>query len=231
MTTATLEPANPIGALLGSIRTSDGMFCVDSDQRIVYWSDNARALLGHDAREVLGRPCHEVLGGRDAENRRFCRRECPVVANARRGRPTPDYDVLARRKDGSDVWVNVSVMVLRGERARRPYVLHLVRDVTERRRVEQLARRAMDALRELSSAGAGGEGGPADARPVPAPALPRRETQVLRLLALGLTTEQIAANLGISPITARNHVTHVVSKLGAKTRLQAVLYASSWRLI
>lgn len=206
------------------------MFCVDSDQRIVHWGETARALLGYEAQEVLGRPCHEVLGGRDAENHRFCRSGCPVVANARRGRPTPDYDVLSHRKDGSDVWVNVSVVVLRGEKARQPYILHLLRDVTERRRVEQLARRAMDALRELSSAG-GGEGGGLSSRPVPAPALSRREMQVLRLLALGLSTEQIAANLGISPITARNHVTHVVSKLGAKTRLQAVLYASRHRLI
>lgn len=229
--TVTLEAANEIAALVGGIKTADGMFCVDSDQQIVYWSDTAEALLGYRGEEVLGKQCHDVLCGRDAQNHRFCRKNCPVVANARRGRATPDYDVLSQRKDGSDVWVNVSVLVLKGPRARRPYVMHLLRDVTERRRVERLARRAMEALYELSPGLEGEVAEPPDTRPTPSPALSSREMQVLRLLALGLSTEEIAENLGISPVTARNHVTHVVSKLGAKSRLQAVVFASRRRLI
>jgi DNA-binding NarL/FixJ family response regulator len=130
------------------------------------------------------------------------------------------------------VWVNVSVMVLKGKRMRHPYVMHLLRDVTERRRVERLARRAMDALREISpEPGEDGAEGLAGPRPAPAPALSRREMEVLRLLAVGMSTAHIARHLGISPITARNHVTHVVSKLGAQSRLQAVLYASRRRLV
>lgn len=229
--TVILETANEIAALVEGIKTADGMFCVDSDQQIVFWSHTAEALLGYSAEEVLGKPCHDVLCGRDAQNHRFCRKNCPVVANARRGRATPDYDVLSQRKDGSDVWLNVSVLILRGSRARRPYVMHLVRDVTERRRVERLARRAMEALYELAPGLEGETAEPPDIRPTPSPALSSREMQVLRLLALGLSTEEIAENLGISRVTARNHVTHVVSKLGAKSRLQAVVFASRRRLI
>ncbi len=116
-------------------------------------------------------------------------------------------------------------------------LIHLMRDVTERRRVEGLARRAVETLRELS-AGPGETSAQAphpkpypEPRPTPLPALSKRELQVLQLLASALDTRRIADTLGVSPITARNHITHVVSKLGARNRLEAVLYASRRRLI
>lgn len=225
--------AAPTGwdGLLASLETADGLFAVDGAQRIVRWSASAQQLLGYAPEEVLGRPCYEVIGGRDSQNYRFCRRACPIMTNARRGRPTRDYDVLARTRDGADIWVNISILLVKGQ-GRSPLVLHLMRDVTEQRRVEALARRAMEALREL---GAGPERAPEESldglRPPPAPTLSRRELQVLQLLACGLGTREIAQHLGVSAITARNHITHVLAKLGAKTRLQAVLYASRRRLI
>ncbi len=225
--------ADDVKELLGGFQSADGVFSVDRNQRIIHWSTSAEHTLGYTADEVLGRPCYKVLGGRDSQNYRFCRRNCPVVANARRGRLTSDYDVLTRTKDGTDVWINVSILLLKVSGGRSPLVVHLMRDVTERRRVEGLARQAVETLREL----AGGQGQPAvptaqpDPRPTPLPALSRRELQVLQLLASGLGTHQIADNLGVSPITARNHITHVVSKLGARNRLQAVLYAARRQLI
>ncbi len=219
--------------LLSGLQSADGIFCVDRNQRIIHWSPSAEQILGHPAQEVLGQFCYDVLGSRDAQNYRFCRRNCPIVTNARRGRLTSDYDVLTRTKDGSEVWINVSILLLKIKRSQSPLIIHLIRDVTERRRVEGLARRAVESLRELSTEQrqtAGQAAGP-DTRPTPLPALSRRELQVLQLLASGLGTRQIADDLGVSPITARNHITHVVSKLGARNRLEAVLYASRRRLI
>jgi PAS domain S-box-containing protein len=219
---------------LNGFKSADGLLCVDGRQRIVHWSASAERLLGYTASEVLGWPCYEVFGGRESQNHRFCRRDCPIIANARRGRPTVDYDVLARTKDGADIWVNVSILLMRPDRRQSPLIMHLMRDVTERRRVEELARRATDTLRELAAAPlASGEEGSSyvGPRPTPLPSLSKREMQVLQLMALGLRTREIADNLGVSPVTARNHITHVVSKLGATHRLQAVLYASGRGLI
>lgn len=220
-----------ITPLLDNLKTAEGFFAVDCDQRIVHWNEAAEQMLGQTAAEVLGKPCHEVFAGRDAQNFRFCRSNCPVTQNARRGRPTQDYDLVAKRPDGKDMWANVSVMLLKNPQEP-PLVLHTVRDVTERRRVETFARRAMESLREIESPPAS-ESGPEteEPRPTPIPPLSRREMQVLQLMAVGLTTKDIADHLGISPITARNHITHVISKLGAGNRLQAVLYASRRRLI
>lgn len=219
------------GAFVEGLRTADGLFAVDCDQRIVHWNESAEQLLGRKAEDVLGRPCHEILAGRDSENYRFCRQNCPVTQNARRGRPTPDYDIVSTTADGKDLWANISIMLLKPQRGV-PVVIHTFRDVTERRRVETLARRAMESLREIESPSQGEQDAePAEARPTPVPPLSRREMQVLQLMAVGLSTKDVADHLGVSPITARNHITHVVSKLGASNRLQAVLYASRRRLI
>jgi len=52
-----------------------------------------------------------------------------------------------------------------------------------------------------------------------------RESEVLRLLAEGLTAAQIAAKLVISPKTAATHVQRILAKLGVHSRTQAVALA------
>jgi two-component system, NarL family, response regulator LiaR len=56
-------------------------------------------------------------------------------------------------------------------------------------------------------------------------ALSPREIEVLRLLAGGLDNNDIAAELSISPRTAKNHVSSILGKLGVSNRLQAAVYA------
>jgi NarL family two-component system response regulator LiaR len=55
--------------------------------------------------------------------------------------------------------------------------------------------------------------------------LTARELDVLKLLAQGLSDEEIAAELVISKATVRFHVTNVFQKLQLKSRTQAALYA------
>jgi len=52
-----------------------------------------------------------------------------------------------------------------------------------------------------------------------------RELEVLELLRLGRTNRQIAQDLVISPGTAKNHVEHIIAKLGVSDRTQAVVQA------
>jgi DNA-binding NarL/FixJ family response regulator len=56
--------------------------------------------------------------------------------------------------------------------------------------------------------------------------LTSRELEVLRLLGAGETNKGIAAALGISERTARTHVSHILSKLGLRSRTQAALWAA-----
>jgi len=52
-----------------------------------------------------------------------------------------------------------------------------------------------------------------------------REREVLALLARGLTGEQIAERLVLSPETVRTHIRNAREKLGASTRVEAVTMA------
>jgi HD-GYP domain-containing protein (c-di-GMP phosphodiesterase class II) len=55
--------------------------------------------------------------------------------------------------------------------------------------------------------------------------LTAREIDVLKLLARGESSKQIAATLVISPKTARNHIEHIYTKIGATNRAGAALFA------
>jgi DNA-binding NarL/FixJ family response regulator len=55
--------------------------------------------------------------------------------------------------------------------------------------------------------------------------LSAREIDVLRLIARGLENAAIAEALGISPRTAKNHVSRILAKLGQPSRVQAAVYA------
>ena len=73
----------------------------------------------------------------------------------------------------------------------------------------------------MRSLGAKGRAGPRAAG-----LLSRRETEVLRLLADGLSNREIAERLFISPKTAEHHVSRIYSKLGLSTRAEAAAYAA-----
>jgi HD-GYP domain-containing protein (c-di-GMP phosphodiesterase class II) len=55
--------------------------------------------------------------------------------------------------------------------------------------------------------------------------LSRREVDVLRLAARGLTTREVAERLYISPKTADHHIQHIYGKIGVSTRAAAALWA------
>ncbi|GAB3238657.1 response regulator transcription factor [Glycomyces halotolerans] len=66
------------------------------------------------------------------------------------------------------------------------------------------------------------------ARPEPSPALSaltERETEVLKLVATGMSNDEIAAALYLAPATAKTHVSRIMSKLSARDRAQLVVTA------
>ncbi|HKE66573.1 MAG TPA: HD domain-containing phosphohydrolase [Micromonosporaceae bacterium] len=56
--------------------------------------------------------------------------------------------------------------------------------------------------------------------------LTAREVEVLRLVARGHSTKQVAQRLSVTPKTAANHIEHIYTKLGISSRAAAALYAS-----
>jgi DNA-binding NarL/FixJ family response regulator len=80
-----------------------------------------------------------------------------------------------------------------------------------------------------AQAGRAQAGLPSAGRPGPAPAavatLTEREREVVGLVAAGLSNDEIAAELVLSPLTAKTHVSRAMTKLAARDRAQLVVIA------
>ncbi len=202
-------------------RTEDGVFVVDEGERIVFWNDAAVRILGFREDEVLGRKCYEVIGQDDCEHS-DCGANCLVLQRARRGRTTESYDVMAKTASGRDRLLNVSIVILKGKSARSTLAVHMFRDVSEARRSQLEVHRG---LVEASQTSGRRDGEDAAGRLTP------RESEVLRLLATGLDNAKIADVMGISVTTVRNHIDHVLTKLGVHSKLEAVVYAARHRMV
>ncbi len=71
----------------------------------------------------------------------------------------------------------------------------------------------------------------ADAPPSDAATLSKKEREILRLVAGGLSNREIADVIHLAEGTVKNHVSSILAKLNCRDRTQAVLYAIHWQLI
>jgi PAS domain S-box-containing protein len=199
--------------------TADGVCAIGTDGRIVFWNRSAERLLGHTAREVVGKPCCEVFVGRDPAGNRLCYQGCHVQTLVRRGEAVEHFAMATRTKTGRPVWLDISILTVPGARRDSVTTVHLFRDVTTAHEVEGLVR---DRLAQMQPPSDDGQ---------PSPDLTPRELTILRLIAGGASTRAMAEKLHVSPVTVRNHVQHILGKLGVHSRLEAAAYATRHRLV
>jgi PAS domain S-box-containing protein len=195
-------------------RAADGVFVVCAEGIVVMWNRAAERILGYSARSAVGRRSCELIAG-EAAGHRFCYGGChgaPLIPNINGLR---NFDAHTNTKAGKPIWVNVSALGIASPKAGRCLTVHVLRDVTA-------AKRLLGLIEErLPARGFGPE-----ARP-----LTRREREILGMLSLGLSTRNVTDRLHVSKATVRNHVQSILAKLGVHSRLEAVAYATSNRLI
>ncbi|MDO8795045.1 MAG: LuxR C-terminal-related transcriptional regulator [Vicinamibacterales bacterium] len=208
----------------------DAAFAVGPQGLICYWSSSAESLLGLARNEALSRNCEDVLRGEDGASRRVCTHDCQVLQSARKNRDVPNYDLYAMMASGERKWLNISIILARVTHGASPLVVHLMRDISARKRDENLTREIMLCVGELT-------GQQADQMltrtrsKLPVVALTPQELVILRSLSLGHSTKEMAAELRISTVTVRNHIQHILGKLKCHTRLEAVLSAARQCLV
>jgi len=126
-------------------------------------------------------------------------------------------------------WCNVSVLAAEENHSTRPIAIHVVRPVDIRKRLENLVR---DFIVNNTSVSPESAFTMISSRtPVQAAELSPRELEILRLLAQGESSKAVAARLHISSTTVNNHVQHLLRKLNAHNRLEAIRRAEHAGLI
>ncbi|MFL6203028.1 MAG: LuxR C-terminal-related transcriptional regulator [Thermoanaerobaculia bacterium] len=181
---------------------------VDARDWIVSWSPAAEALFGHASAAAVGRRLQDLLDGRDTFGNRVCHDACWLRDALGAGEAVQRYELDARHAGGRRLRVIVDV-----QRAANGWTYRFLPD-------RRAARSRAPAL------------SPQDDRlPEETAELTQRELAVLRLLARGAGTAEMAGEMGISATTVRNHVQHLLTKLGAHNRLQAVSVAQRHGLV
>ncbi|MCC6393341.1 MAG: PAS domain-containing protein [Bryobacterales bacterium] len=200
-------------------------FAIAPDGVVRFWNEAAEKLLGVPGKKACGRYCFEVIQGFGTAGEPVCSPDCSVLELARAGKPVPSFDLEACGAIPK-CWVNVSTLVAPATTGM--LVIHLLRNINARKRLEQVTRKFLEAVcsltghevEDLLNAGT-----------VPHLEITERERQVLDLLAQGAGTQEIARKLEITKATVRNHIQHLLVKLHAHSRTEAVLQSMRERLI
>ena len=202
-----------------------GAYAMSEDQVIMFWNSGAQRILGHWSKDVLGHRCYEVLSGLDLGGfTPECQDGCPSIRDLRAGlAPTP-IRLRMLCASGQRKLVALTTLVVAGVLDDGPLLAHLFCDPADEEEFAGVAGAVQDTLR------GNGASTLSEAPRVKAPTgnartLTSRELEVLRLVSLGWKTPQIADELGLSYHTVRNHIRHCRGKLGATTKLDAVLTA------
>jgi PAS domain S-box-containing protein len=199
--------------------TSDCSFAVDGCGQIVAWNRAAEAMFGVGPGDAIGKMCGDIVRGMD-ECGPICSPDCSVQQAVRKHHPVGNFDIQVETANGRQ-WCNVSILIAEEAGSTIPYSIHIVRQIDLRKRLEMLVRDFV-----VSGTGLPPEQATTLISTARAPAreteLSERELEVLRLLAKGVTTSAVAEELHISRTTVNNHIQHILRKLDAHTRLEAI---------
>lgn len=199
--------------------TADPAFAVNAEGLICSWNRAAERLFGYASSEILHKPCASLFQGHGALGTLVCAESCDVLECAATGREISNFDLEVHVRGGRTIWVNTSILVFCDQRTGRRLVVHLARDITERKRAEELTQKLVQAAKQLASHA----DDPAPQAPVSP--LTEQEKRVLQLLAKGKRPAEVARELRITPRTLRNHISHANRKLRTSNRLEAVMHA------
>lgn len=192
--------------------TASAAFAVNTAGRIIAWNSAAEELFGYPASRAVGQLCWELVQGRDLYDNVYCGPHCPLIEMAVHRQAIHRCDLLYRSARGEAVRAAVNSFIVSGHSPNEMAIIHILDPVPSKAIAEAYPTES-------------------DTWGTKHPLLTERELQVLRLMARGATTQEIARELKISTGTVRNHTGKILRTLKAHTRLQAVANARVLHLV
>ena len=141
------EETENASALLAAIVDSsdDAIISKRLDGTITSWNHSAERLFGWTAQQAVGRHISLIIpGDRILE-------ETDIINRLRRGERMDHFETVRVRKDGSLVDISVTISPVRDASGRVVGASKVARDITERKRADELIRASEERLRELSA--------------------------------------------------------------------------------
>jgi len=115
----------------------DGVYVVDAERRITYWTRGAESLTGYSADEAVRRYCYDnFMGHVDEKGCALCTNGCPLSATLLDGRRR-EADVFLRHKLGHRVPVCVRVAPITNRSGQIVGAVEVFNDVSARKQVER----------------------------------------------------------------------------------------------
>jgi len=183
----------------------------DANGTIVYMNERAEKLLDKESGAAIGQPCHLMVAGEGGDGQAWCEHNCRVKQAARQGEEIEPYTIRIHDDDGDDRWLQLLVIPYKTDDGKQQLAhcafrvdrSHIIQSYLDR----VAARTPVNADRNFT---------------IESSHLSRREREVLQLLAEDENLYEIAEKLGVSYYTVRNHVQHVLGKMGVHSTLEAV---------
>ncbi|MBL8293591.1 MAG: PAS domain-containing protein [Bryobacterales bacterium] len=197
-------------------------FVVGPQGLIRCWNASAVRVFGRPAKDALLQPCAQILAGRHPSGPGFCESHCPLLDSAAQGKPIPPSEISVAVSGGERRAMRMLSLTARNQLGE-PLLVHLLHDIENQKRLNATVHHFIEQIASLSDSSDGGFAG--------AMQLTVRERLILELLIEGRSTAAIARQLHVTPATVRNHIQHVLHKLSAHTRLEAVLVALRKHLV
>ena len=208
-------------------RSTDGVFAVDVKEQIVFWNEACENQLGISRQDALGRACYDVVHACTLSGQPFCKPGCCMARLAEGGSAPKTFPLRFGKGRGKSQKFSVRTALVPAPQQDLWTVVHLL----YRGETADVSESLEHPNRQQPRIPEGRRTRNKTLPPSPDDSLTARERVILHLLAEGHASSVISQQLCISLVTVRNHVQHLIGKLGVHSQLEAVAYAYRHNLI
>ena len=128
----------------------EGIFGVDTEERVTFLNDAATAQLGYTADELIGREIHGIIHHSFSDGSPYPKKDCPMFDACSQGKERHIFGEALWRKDGSQFLSEYSATPISDDKDGLAGAVIVFRDITERERNEKELKQRMEELERFN---------------------------------------------------------------------------------